>query len=92
MQSISEEERVMIRADLNGYVCEGNRGDERYGMNKRNDEGQMMVDFKKRMEGAILNAWLMKKEKNRVRYKSGGRSSRMVYTLCGKKHVKAIRD
>ena len=44
----------MIRADLNGHFVEGNRGDEkvteRYGVKKRNQEGQTIEEFVKRME------------------------------------------
>ena len=41
----------MIGADFNGHVGEGNEEDEevmgRYGLNKRNAEGQMVVEFEK---------------------------------------------
>ena len=51
MQSIPESERVVIGADFNGHVGEGNTGDERvmekYGIQDRNAEGQMVVDFAK---------------------------------------------
>ncbi|KAF3706945.1 hypothetical protein EXN66_Car000116 [Channa argus] len=50
MQSISRGERVVIGADFNGHVGEGNRGDEnmmgRFGLPDRNTEGQMVVIWK----------------------------------------------
>ena len=59
VESIPKEERVMIGADFNGHVGEGNRGDEnvmgRYGDKARNAEGQVVVDFATRMEMAVLN-------------------------------------
>ena len=52
VESVSKEERVVIGADFNGHVGEGNRDDEevmgRYGVNERNVEGQMVVDFAKK--------------------------------------------
>lgn len=51
MQSIPRGERVVVRADLNGHVSEGNRGDEevmgKYGVKDRSMKGQMVVDFVK---------------------------------------------
>ena len=57
MEKIPKNERIVVGADLNGHVGEGNNGDEeymgRYGFGKRNNEGQAGVDFAKRMELAI---------------------------------------
>ncbi|KAK3518569.1 hypothetical protein QTP70_003334 [Hemibagrus guttatus] len=50
-ESIPTGQRVVIGADFNGYVGEGNRGDEevmgKFGVKERNLEGQMVVDFAK---------------------------------------------
>ncbi|KAK3559199.1 hypothetical protein QTP86_005200 [Hemibagrus guttatus] len=56
MESIPMGERVVIGADFNGHVGEGNL------------EGQMVVDFAKRM----VNTYFQKREEHRVTYKSGG--------------------
>ncbi|KAK3514603.1 hypothetical protein QTP70_021515 [Hemibagrus guttatus] len=52
MESIPTGERVVIGADFNGHVGEGNRGDEevmgKFGVKERNFEGQTVVDFAKR--------------------------------------------
>ncbi|KAK3511333.1 hypothetical protein QTP70_001454 [Hemibagrus guttatus] len=54
MESIPTGERVVIGADFNGHVGEGNRGDEevmgKFGVKERNLEGQMVVDF-------LLRGW-----------------------------------
>ncbi|KAK3539573.1 hypothetical protein QTP70_010272 [Hemibagrus guttatus] len=59
MESIPTGERVVIGADFNGHVGEGNRGDEevmgKFGVKERNLEGQMVVDFAKRMDMAVVN-------------------------------------
>ena len=59
IESVSKEERIVLGADLNEHVGEGNIGDEeitgRYGAGTRNKEGSMVVDFAKRMDLAIVN-------------------------------------
>ena len=85
MQKIPGVERVVIGADLNGHVGEGNTGDERvmgkYGVREKNEEGQRIVDFAKRMDMAVLNTYFKKKE-HRVTYQSGGRCTQVDYVLC----------
>ncbi|KAK3571410.1 hypothetical protein QTP86_011690 [Hemibagrus guttatus] len=77
MESIPTGERVVIGADFNGHVGEGNTGDEevmgKFGVKERNLEGQMVVDFAKRMDMAVVNTYFQKREEHRVTYKSGGR-------------------
>ncbi|KAK3564490.1 hypothetical protein QTP86_022780 [Hemibagrus guttatus] len=77
MESIPTGERVVIGADFNGHVSEGNRGDEevmgKFGVKERNLEGQMVVDFAKRMDMAVVNTYFQKREEHRVTYKSAGR-------------------
>ena len=67
IESVSKQERIILGADLNGHVGEGNIGNEeimeRYGAGTRNKEGSMVVDFGKRMDLAIVNTYF-KKEMN----------------------------
>ncbi|KAK3569563.1 hypothetical protein QTP86_001258 [Hemibagrus guttatus] len=76
MESIPTGERVVIGADFNGHVGEGNTGDEevmgKFGVKERNLEGQMVVDFAKRMDMGVVNTYFQKREEHRVTYKSGG--------------------
>ncbi|KAK3572919.1 hypothetical protein QTP86_010566 [Hemibagrus guttatus] len=87
MESIPTGERVVIGADFNGHVGEGNRGDEevmgKFGVKERNLEGQMVVDFAKRMDMAVVNTYFQKREEHRVTYKSGGRRTQKLRQALG---------
>ncbi|MCJ8733957.1 hypothetical protein PDJAM_G00229740 [Pangasius djambal] len=82
VESIPTGERVVIGADFNGHVGEGNTGDEevmgKFGVKKRNLEGQMVVDFAKRMDMAVVNTYFQKREEHRVTYKSGGKGRELA--------------
>ena len=94
VESIIKEERVVIGADFNVRVGEGNRDDEnvmgRYDDKARNAEEQMVVDVATRMEMAVVNTYFKKREEHRVKYKSGGRSTRVDYIICRKAYLKEI--
>ncbi|KAK3508105.1 hypothetical protein QTP70_014276 [Hemibagrus guttatus] len=70
MESIPTGERVVIGAAFNGHVGEGNTGDEevmgKLGVKERNLEGQMVVDFAKRMDMGVVNTYFQKREEHRV--------------------------
>ncbi|KAK3528677.1 hypothetical protein QTP70_007721 [Hemibagrus guttatus] len=96
MESIPMGERVVIGADFNGHVGEGNRGDEevmgKFGVKEKNLEGQMVVDFAKRMDMGVVNTYFQKREEHRVTYKSGGRRTQVDYILCRRGNLKEISD
>ncbi|KAI5090312.1 eukaryotic translation initiation factor 4 gamma 3 isoform X8 [Silurus meridionalis] len=75
VDGVPRKERLVIGADFNGHVGEGNRGDEevmgRYGFKERNVEGQLVVDFAKRMKMAVVNTYFKKKEDHRVMMENG---------------------
>ncbi|KAK3556095.1 hypothetical protein QTP70_005248 [Hemibagrus guttatus] len=89
MESIPTGERVVIGADFNGHVGEGNTGDEevmgKFGVKERNLEGQMVVDFAKRMDMGVVNTYFQKREEHRVTYMSGGRRTQMKRSKIEKK-------
>ncbi|KAK3563338.1 hypothetical protein QTP86_021817, partial [Hemibagrus guttatus] len=96
MESIPTGERVVIGADFNGHVGEGNTGDDevmgKFGVKERNLEGQMVVDFAKRMDMAVVNTYFQKREEHRLTYKSGGRRTQVDYILCRRGNLKEISD
>ncbi|KAI5104435.1 hypothetical protein C0J45_6061 [Silurus meridionalis] len=71
-----------VKADFNGHVSKGNRGDGevmgRYGLKERNVEGQMVVDFAKRIKIVMVNTYFKRKEEHREMYKSGGRCTQIL--------------
>ena len=79
--SVSGGERIVIGADLNGHVGEGNSGDEvvigRYGFKERSKEGKMEVDLAKRMEMELVNTYFRRKAEHRISYKSDERSTQV---------------
>ena len=96
VEKIPKDERIVVGADLNGHVREGNNGDEnvmgRHGLGERNEEGQAVVDFAKRMELAINNTFFVKKPANRVTYSSGGRNSQVDYIMVRRCRIKEVVD
>ncbi|KAK3512265.1 hypothetical protein QTP70_002273 [Hemibagrus guttatus] len=96
IESIPTGERVVIGADFNGHVGEGNRGDEevmgKFGVKERNLEGQMVVDFAKGMDMAVVNTYFQKREEHRVTYKSGGRRTQVDYILSRRGNLKEISE
>ena len=63
----------------------------RYGAETRNMEGLMVVDFAKRMDLAIVNTYF-KKDKHRVTYKSGRKSTQVDYVMCKRRNLKEMCD
>ena len=96
VEKIPRNERIVVGADLNGHVGEGNNGDEecmgRHGLGKKNNEGQAVVDFAKRRELAITNTYFVKKPAHRVTYSSGGRSSQVDYIMVRRQRIKEVVD
>ena len=71
IENVSKNDRILLGADLNGHVDEGNIGNEeimgRYGAGTRNKEWSMVVNFAKRMNLAIVNTYFKKKVADKVR-------------------------
>ena len=90
IESVSKEERIVLGADLNGHVGEGNIGDGdimgMYGAGTRNKEGSMVVDFE------IVNTYFKKKDEHRVMYKIGGKSAQVDYVMCRRRNLKEMCD
>ena len=81
---------------MNGHVKEGNNGDEdcmgRHKMGRKNDEGQAVVDFDKKMDQAITNTFFVKKQAHKIAYSSGGRSTQVDYVIVRRRRIKEVMD
>ena len=86
MQSISENEKVTIE-DLHDMLVKKTKKTQRCwgkGIKKKCEERQMIVDFAKRVEVAILNTYFIENEKHSLSFESGKRN----YVLSRRKHLK----
>ena len=95
VEKIPRNERIVVGADQNGHVGEGNNDEEcmgRHGLGKRNNEGQAVVNFAKRRELAITNTYFKKKPAYRVTYSSGRRSSQVDYIMVRRRRIKEVVD
>ncbi|XP_065675628.1 uncharacterized protein LOC136091844 [Hydra vulgaris] len=89
------EDRMILGADFNRHVGEGNSGNEevmgRYRVKERNTEGQMVVDFAKTIKMAVVNTYFKKISVN-YSQKSGGRGTQVDYILCRRRNLKEVSD
>ncbi|XP_063599488.1 uncharacterized protein LOC134775808 [Penaeus indicus] len=96
VQLIPREERLIIGADFNGHIGEGNGGDERvmgkFGYGTRNVEDQDIVDLAHRMEMAVINTFYNKRELHKITYTSGGRQTQIDYIMGRRTHLREARD
>ena len=96
LEGVPIEERVLLGADFNAHVGEGNQGDAevmgKCGFEQRNDEGQKVVDFAKSGDMAVVNTYYMKKAEHRITYKSGRRNTQVDYILCRRRDLKEVGD
>ncbi|KAK3572554.1 hypothetical protein QTP86_000438 [Hemibagrus guttatus] len=89
-----EIEGVMLNV-VSGYAPQIGCEEEvmgKFGFKERNLEGQMVVDFAKRMDMAVVNTYFQKREEYRVTYKCGGRRTQVDYILCRRGNLKEISD
>ena len=64
----------------------------KYDAGTRNKEGSMVVNFAKKMDLEIVNTYFQKKDKRRVTYKIGGKSTQVDYVMCRRRNLKEMCD
>ncbi|KAK3516909.1 hypothetical protein QTP70_028200 [Hemibagrus guttatus] len=64
----------------------------KFGVKQRNLEGQMVVDFAKRMDMAVVNTYFQKREEHRVTYKSGDLRRSSFYFSYMYEEVRSSRE
>ena len=95
-ESVSKQKRIVLGADLNGHIGEGNIEDEeiqgRYGAGTRSKKGSMVVNFAKRMDLAVVNTYFKKKNEHKVTYKSCRKSTQVDYVISRRRDLKEMGD
>ena len=96
VEKIPRDERLVIGADLNAHVGEGNTNDEeaigKHGFGRRNLEGQTVVDFAKRWELIVSNTMFVKRRTQKITYSSGGNNTQVDYILVRRRRMKEVWD
>ena len=96
MQKIAENDVVWIGADFNGKVGEGNIGATevmgKHGVGRRNEEGQMIVEFALANNMAIVNTYFEKRLSRKITYTSGDRNTQIDYILFRRGDMKMTQN
>ncbi|XP_013794700.1 uncharacterized protein LOC106478685 [Limulus polyphemus] len=96
IQSISQEERVFLRGNLNGHIGAERgvmpRGHGGWGVEERNGEGESIIDFALANEIAIVNTFFKKTPDQYITYKSGARESQIDFLLCRRNHLGEVKN
>ena len=94
VERVPGDERLVIGADLNAHVGEGNTNDEeaigKHGFGGRNQEGQTVVDFARRWELIVCNTMFVKRSSQRIIYSSGGNNTQVDYILVRRRRMKKV--
>ena len=64
----------------------------KHGLGKRNNKGQAVVDFAKRIELPITNTYFVKKPAHRVTYNSGACSLQVDHIMVRRHRIKEVVD
>ena len=80
IRSLSEKDKIVIGADLNGHIGRGNTGYERwhggFGHGEKKQEGDNILEFTQACDLALGNSFFKKREEHYVTYMS--RTNRTV--------------
>lgn len=89
LSGVSDSERMVVCGDWNGHVgprsdgFEGVHGGKGFG--RRNEEGELLLEFADAMELVVMNTWFQKPESRLVTYESGGCKTVVDYVLVRKR-------
>ena len=87
---------VIVMGDLNAVVGAESEEDVtgRYGLGKRNERGQMLVEFCKRNNLCITNTWYRQSKRRIYTWKAPGDLRRMQldYIMVRKRYRNSVKD
>ena len=82
--------------DFKAVVGEGRDGEEvgSYGLGKRNDEEEMLLEFCKRKNMMVTNTWFEHNKRRRYMWKNSGDSARyqLDYILVRQRYSNSVKD
>ena len=89
-------DQVIIIGDWNAVVGEGREGKEigEFGLGKRNDRGQALVDFCKRSKMMVTNTWFEHEKRRRYTWKKPGDTDRFQidYILVKQRYRNSVKN
>ena len=93
---MKEEDALFICGDFNGHVkweADGYEGVHGcHGFERRNLEGELLLEFAEARDLVVANTWFTKKEKQMVTYESGGNRSMVDYILIRKRDMRMLTN
>ena len=96
LKEVKGKDLLVIMGDWNAVLGEGKDGMEvgRFGLGRRNDRGQMMVDFCKRKKLVVMNTWFMHEKRRRYTWKKPGDTERfqLDYMLVNTRYRNCVKD
>ena len=89
-------DQVIIMGDWNAVVGEGGESNEvgQFGLGKRNERGQTLVDFCKRSKMVITNTWFKHEKRRRYTWKRPGDTARfqLDYILVKQRYRNSVKN
>lgn len=89
-------DQVIIMGDWNAVVGEGREDGEvgEFGLGVRNERGQMLVDFCKRMKMVVTNTWFKHEKRRRYTWKRPGDTGRfqLDYILVKHRYRNSVKN
>ena len=96
IRSLSEKDKIVIGADLNGHIGRGNTGYERwhggFGNGEKNQEGDNILEFTQAYDLALGNSFFKKREEHYVTYMSGTNRTVIDYILVRRQDLRDLKN
>ena len=92
----SQQEVLVIGADMNGHVGESREGygeiHRGKGLGERNEEGERLLESCESLDLAVTNTFFTKRREHLITYRSGEHRTQIDYILVRRDELKKIRD
>ena len=96
IRSLSENDNIVIGADLNGHIGRGNTGYERwhggFGHGEKNQEGGIILEFTQAYDLTLENSFFEKREEHYVTYMSETNRTVIDYILVRRQYLSDLKN